>query len=457
MGKFINIGNGSFSVDCNSDYVDMSRLISVVNRTLNTARLFSCVTRPRRFGKSMAAHMLNAYYDESCDSRSLFDDLEISKDPSFLEHLNRYPVIYIDMADFTTNFSCDDDIVSAIKISLKKDIAAYYRDVDFEGEDVLVDVLVKVCECIGKKFIIIIDEWDSILREYGENRTLVDNYIRFLRSLFKSEKSYRVFAGAYLTGILPIKKYKTESALNNFEEYSMVDPADMACYFGFTCEDVEKLAQKYNADKEELRLWYDGYKIGGVTSLHNPYSVIKAVQRQRCMSYWSASGSYDSVKSYIQMNFDGLKDDIVKMLSGENCKVNPSKFQNDMSIINSKDDVFTVLIHLGYLGYDRDTSTCYIPNRELFEVLSNAIGETSWKRLSDALTASEHLLYATLNRDEKAVALGVVLHMMKILPFFRIMTRIPFRVFWQSLTVMQRRTMLFTGNLLPVKDSLIWL
>lgn len=168
-----------------------------------------------------------------------------------------------------------------------------------------------------------------------------------------------------MTGILPIKKYKTESALNNFLEYSVVSPKRLARFFGFTKDEVRILANKYGVDFEELEKWYDGYMIGNERSVFNPNSVINAVLDGECNTYWGASGAYDNILQYIQMNFEGLKDDIIRMLAGERCSVNTTKFQNDISIIRSKDDVLTVMIHLGYLGYDKSSRTCYIPNKEI--------------------------------------------------------------------------------------------
>jgi len=210
-----------------------------------------------------------------------------------------------------------------------------------------------------------------------------------------------------MTGILPIKKYKTESALNNFTEYSMVKPARMAGYFGFTKDETKILAQKHNMDFDELEKWYDGYQIGDQLSIFNPNSVMQALYSGYCESYWASTGAYDAVAQYIRMNFDGLKDDIICLLSGGRVKVNTTKFQNDISIIQGKDDVLTVLIHLGYLSYDRTKSECYVPNMEVAGELANAVEDTGWQHVIKALQQSEQLLLATLDGDEDAVARGI--------------------------------------------------
>ena len=406
MGTYINIGNAGFQSARNGEYVDKSGLIAVVNETLFTKRRFSCVTRCRRFGKSMAAEMLCAYYSQSCDSRSLFTDLEIANDPLFEKHLNKYPVIYLDMSDFVTRFK-DETIVRQMDKELVEDIHQVYSNVPVEEGDDLMKYLIRIVEAKAQQFIFIIDEWDAICREFKAGTKAMDEYVDWLRRLFKGGKSSDVFAGAYMTGILPIKKYKTESALNNFVEYSMVEPMDMAHFFGFTKVEVQSLAQKHGLDFDELEKWYDGYQIGDDLSIFNPNSVMMALKSRRCRSYWAATGAFDAVAQYIRMNFDGLKDDIIRMLTGNRCQVDPTGFQNDMSEIETKDDVLTVLIHLGYLSYNWREDECYIPNREVAGEMVNAVRANNWKEVTDAILRSKELLQATLDGDEEAVARGV--------------------------------------------------
>ena len=406
MGRYINMGNAGFQSDRNGEYVDKSALISVVNGTLFTERRFSCVSRCRRFGKSMAARMLAAYYDHSCNSRALFADLEIAHDPSFEKHQNQYPVIYLDITGFTTRYH-NEYIVKQIDAALKEDVSkAYPQMADREDYD-LMDLLISIQEATGDKFVFIIDEWDAICREFATGTKAMDAYVNWLRRMFKDVSGSYVFAAVYMTGILPVKKYKTESALNNFIEYSMVSPRGMAGQFGFKKEEVQALSTKYAMDFDELEKWYDGYQIGNELSIFNPNSVMQALDNGFCRSFWASTGAYDAVTHYIQMNYDGLKDDIIKMLAGGRCKVNPTKFQNDMSVIRSKDDVLTVLIHLGYLSYNWRKSECYIPNHEVAGEMANAVEDNNWSHVADALLASEELLEATLAGDEEAVARGI--------------------------------------------------
>ena len=294
MGIFINIGNAGFRSARNGEYIDKSELIAVVNSTLNSERRFSCVTRCRRFGKSMAAKMLYAYYDKSCDSRTLFEDLKIANDPSFEKHLNKYPAIYLDLSDFVTRFK-DERIVGQMDARLKEDINEAYPDVPLKEDDDLMDYLVRIVAAKRQQFIFIVDEWDAICREFSPGTPAMDSYLNWLRRMFKGGQTMQVFAAVYMTGILPVKKYNMQSSMNNFLEYSMVEPGDMAQFFGFTKDEVQRLVSKQGLDFDEMEKWYDGYQIGDEPSIFNPNSVIQAVYRRRCRSYWASTGAYDAV------------------------------------------------------------------------------------------------------------------------------------------------------------------
>ena len=406
MGAYINTGNAGFQSVRNGEYVDKSGLVSIVNGTLFTERRFSCVSRSRRFGKSVAAKMLCAYYDQSCDSRHLFADLDIASDPSFEKHLNKYPVIFLDLTNFTTRFK-DESIMEHVQKELTTDIHQAYPEIPVNEDDDLMAYLVRVTESTRQPFIFIIDEWDAICREFKAGTRAMDEFVSWLRRLFKGSNSPQVFAGVYMTGILPIKKYKTESALNNFIEYSMVKPGEMAKFFGFTKDEVSALAAKAGMDFGELEKWYDGYQIGSEPSMFNPNSVMQALREQWCESYWGKTGAYDAVADYISMNYEGLKDDIIRMLAGESCDVNPIGFTNDLAQIRSRDDVLTVLIHLGYLTYDRRAKECRIPNLEVSGEMESAVKMNDWAHVAEALRKSRQLLQATLRGDEEAVARGI--------------------------------------------------
>ncbi|MCQ2232960.1 MAG: ATP-binding protein, partial [Paludibacteraceae bacterium] len=260
--------------------------------------------------------------------------------------------------------------------------------------------------------------WDAICREFPGRRkfkdtpdnvepTEIDEYVMFLRNMFKSQGTDEVFVGVYLTGILPMIKFNTESALNNFDEYSMIQPFAAAGSFGFTREEVKTLCAEHEMDFEELATWYDGYQIGDEPSMFNPSSVMKAISSRKCSSYWAATGAYDRVASYIDLNYDGLKDDIINMLAGGRCTVDTTSFVNDMSVIKSKDDVFTVLIHLGYLAYDEKEHECYVPNKEVTGEWINAVKDNQWMEIVGTIQSSKTLLESTLACDSDKVAKAI--------------------------------------------------
>ncbi|MCC8113486.1 MAG: ATP-binding protein [Bacteroidales bacterium] len=409
MGRFINIGNSRFRRAVADIYVDKTPLIAAVNKTLFTEGNMSCVTRCRRFGKSMAATMLRAYYDKSCDSRDLFRGLKIEQDPNFEKHLNKYPVIYIDMTNIITKYGHTSDIVELLKRDLLDDLMATYPEVELGPHDDVMDFMMSVAEYTGEPFFMIIDEWDAICREFMDSKVVIDRYIDLLRRFFKGSDADSTFIGAYITGILPIKKYNTQSALNNFWEYSMTAPGGWEKHFGFTAQEVKALCEKYDIDFDEMEKWYDGYRIGNEPSMFNPNSVMQAIKKREFANYWNSTGAFENVVEYIQMNFDGLKEDVVKMLAGGRCKVNYTSFNNDLKSIDSRDNVLTVLIHLGYLSYDTTEGECYIPNKEVREELRNAVEKTNWKETIDALQASESLLKSVYDGEEETVAAGVEL------------------------------------------------
>ena len=418
MGIYINRGNSEFGDIISHEYVDKTSLIPLINATLNSESRYSCVTRCRRFGKSMAANMLCAYYDRSCFSRELFRGLKAEQDSSFETFLNKYHVIYLDVTSFTARPEFRKNIVRTIQNEIIYELKEAFPDVRYKENSDLMDVLSAIHEYTGEKFFFIIDEWDAICREFPERQklkgdpdtvapTILDEYVMLLRRLFKTQASNKVFAGAYLTGILPIKKYNTESALNNFCEYSMIRPGKMATTLGFTYDEVVSLCKKHGADMAEMESWYDGYRIGKASHMFNPYSVIKAINMESYGSYWTTTSAYDSVRTYIEMNFDGLKDDVIRMFAGESVDVDTTEFLNDMRIVRSKDDVLTVLIHLGYLAYDSERQQCYIPNKEVADEMNKAIKATSWAPVAKTLQDSKSLLAATIAGNEEAVSKAI--------------------------------------------------
>ena len=402
MGNYLHKGNDGFASLRNSNFVDKSMLIAEVNAVMMTENRFLCVTRARRFGKSVAVKMLNAYYDQSCDSRELFKDLAISKDKNFEKQLNHYPVLYLDMTDFVTKYGRDEHIVEYIKRDICEELTSLYEGVTMKPNEDVMDLLSSIVDHTGEKFVCLIDEWDALCREGQELQ--MDEYVDLLRRLFKGSKSEYVFACAYMTGILPIKRYNTQSALNNFDEYTMLSPAQLAPYFGFTENEVKSLCADGKMDMYEMKRWYDGYELGTEKSMYNPYAVMRALKRKSYESFWTGTNTFEGLKRYITMNFEGLKDDIVHALNDIPVSVNALRFSNDMHRVECKDDVLTLLCHLGYLSYNNETKCACIPNYEVRQEFEIAVADTSWQEVTNALQQSEQLLASLLNGEEDEVA-----------------------------------------------------
>ena len=402
MGNFIDKGNDGFASVRNTNFVDKSMLIEEVNSVMSTENRYMCVTRARRFGKSVAVKMLNAYYDRSCNSESLFEGLEISRQPDFKKHLNHFPVLYLDMTDFVTKYGDDDHLIDKMKQDICNELLNVYEGVAMNPNDDLMDLLVSIVDNTGEKFVCLIDEWDALCREGYEK--LMDEYVDFLRRLFKGSKTEYVFTCVYMTGILPIKRYNTQSALNNFEEYTMLSPAQLATYFGFTEKEVLDLCKVADMDAHEMKLWYDGYELGNEKAIYNPFAVMRALKRRSFSSYWTSTNTFEDLRRYITMNFEGLKDDIVSAFNDIPVKVNSLRFSNDMHKVDCKDDVLTLLCHLGYLSYNDTTKCACIPNYEVRQEFETAIADTGWAEVTDALKQSEYLLSCVLNGDAEVVA-----------------------------------------------------
>lgn len=409
MGQYLNIGNAGFKTIRNGLYVDKTGMIDYINKTLGTPQKLTCVSRPRRFGKSFAAKMLCAYYDKSCDSKMLFEGLEISQSPDFSKYLNRYPVIYLDITWFISVAGTKNNIRSIVKNiqdGVINELSTAYPNV--QRRETLPEMLLAVSEVVGEKFIIIIDEWDALFREAKDDKNLQEEYIQLLRGLFKSSgQTDRMIEAAYMTGILPIKKYGTQSAMTDFQEYSMLRPGPLKKYVGFTEEETEQLFAGSRLDFAEARKWYDGYRFGEDTHIYNPKSVMDALQFEEFGSYWTQSETYEALRMYVDMDLDGLKEAIMDMLAEKPCRINSRTFQNDMTTIRSKDDVLTLLVHLGYLAYDSFGKVVSIPNEEIHEEFLNAVENGSRKELMRLIGQSDRLLADTIAMNETAVAAAI--------------------------------------------------
>lgn len=408
MGRFVNPDNSAFQVALNSKiYVDKTGLIAYTNSVLDTMDGYICNSRPRRFGKSYAANMLTAYYSKGCSSEDMFSGLEISRDPSFRTHLNRYDVIHIDVQWFLANCRDISEVVIMITNSVLDELRELYPDVLNKGDvQTLPDALSRVKEKTGQKFVVIIDEWDVLIRDEDADEPVQEEYINFLRGMFKGTEPTKYIQLAYLTGILPIKKEKTQSAVNNLDEFTMLQADELAPYIGFTDNEVKELCEKYSRDFYKVKKWYDGYVLNGY-HVYNPKAVVSVMTKGRYRSYWSETGSYEAVLPLIGMDYSGLKNTIIEMLSGVDVEVNTSTFKNDPAKINGRDDVLTYLIHLGYLAYDEENGKAFVPNEEIRQELSIAAASSNWDDMLSFQRESERLVDATIQCDENEVAAAV--------------------------------------------------
>ena len=405
MGVYLNPGNDKFYKAINSEiYVDKTGLIQYTNRVFNTMQQNVCVSRPRRFGKSMTANMLAAYYSRGCQSEKLFEEFKITKDPSFRQHLNRYNVFFMNMQEFLSGSKTVEKMIFRISQLLMRDLKQEYPDIAYFDETDLAESMQDVYQHTGCPFVIIIDEWDCIFREYKEDKKAQEQYLDFLRDFLK-DKSYIHLA--YMTGILPVKKHGTHSALNMFDEFSMIYAGPLAEYVGFTESEVKILCDRYHMDMEEIREWYDGYHFENCGAVYNPRSVVNAMLFGAIRNYWNMTESFEALQTYIDMNFDGLKDDVLSMLAGEHIPVNTGNFTNDMTTFRDENDVLTLLIHLGYLSCDSKEQSVCIPNNEIQNEYVNAVSVSDWGEVSKALKHSADLLHAIWKENEQAVAEGM--------------------------------------------------
>ena len=391
MGVYFNPDHSIFQKIINSDiYVDKTGLLAYTNSVINTMQGYVCVSRPRRFGKSIAANMLAAYYSRGCDSREMFSGFEIAKKDSFEKHLNQYNTIFLNMQEFLSQSEDIDDMLNLIKKSVLWELLEEYPNLRYFNTENLTRTMQDIYNNRKCPFIIIIDEWDCVFRENRMNREAQEKYLDFLRDLMK-DKGYIYLA--YMTGILPIKKYGTHSALNMFDEFSMLEPGPLAPYVGFTEDEVEKLCTDYKISVDEVKSWYDGYTFDNV-SVYSPRSVVSCMRLGKIGNYWNQTETFEALKDYIEMNFEGLRDDVLSMLAGETVPVNTGSFTNDMTTFRTEDDVFTLLVHLGYLAYDEKNKCVYIPNNEIRTEYVNVVSASDWGEATEALKNSADTLRA---------------------------------------------------------------
>ncbi len=402
MGIYLNPGNDMFYNDVTHSpfYIDKTMLIDNTNRMMFGVQKHLCISRPRRFGKSMAANMLVAYYSRGCDSRELFSGLKISSTPDFEKHLNKYNVIRLDIREFCGGTNSIDNIIAQINHILLKELKKEYCDIDYLDDNSLTLVLSDIYYSTRIPFVFIIDEWDCILRIYRSDSEGQAKYLNFLRNMLK-DKPY--VALDYATGIFPIKKYGEHSALNMYNEYSMQTAAPFSEFVGFTEVEVEELCERYELSLDEMKKWYNGYVTDGI-AIYNPQSVVSVCTRRVFANYWTQTETYEALKDYISLNFDGLRDKITDMIAGEHIKIDTTTFVNDMVNFSTADDILTLLVHLGYLTYDYASKEAWIPNYEVREQFISTVKVLKCQNVTRLIQTSDELLKATLGGDSKRVA-----------------------------------------------------
>ena len=411
MGTYVNPGNGAFKRILKGNYIDKTGMIGIINNRIESFDILICISRPRRFGKSYAAKMLCAYYDHTCKSDSLFDDKEVSKSDSYKDHLNQYNVIYLDISGIVSKMNTLNipirNVAMRIKELINQEIRISFSDIPHYDD--ASDAILAVVRKTEKQFVFIIDEWDAIIREAKNDTETQKAYLDLLREWFKNGNfTSEAVAAAYMTGILPIKKDKSQSAISDFDEVTVLEPGEFSEYMGFTENEVKELCKRHDMNFEEAKQWYDGYTFSNTQSIYNPYSIMKAMQKRVYRSYWQHTSAAENLETLININKDGLQEDVLKLIAGEQIVVNTSRFKNDFATFTSKDDVLTLLIHLGYLVYNPETRRVRIPNEEVRFEFDDLLQNAQHTKLAKLVQDSEKLLQDTLNGNETEVANAIV-------------------------------------------------
>ena len=376
-------------------FIDKSLMIEKLNEVIETSDKYICITRPRRFGKSSVIDMLGSYYSIAVDSKDIFDNLKISNSPSYSEHLNKYNVINISFNDLSERGNTYKDYIEMIRTSITKDIVEKYPHINPENYFNISSMI----RDTNDKFIFLLDEWDYIFNNslFEENQ---NNFLEFLRNLLKDQP---YVALCYMTGVLPIKKYSSGSALNMFDEFTFLKDRKFGRYFGFTEEEVIDLCKKNNEIKfEHLQAWYNGYLTARGLKIYNPRSVVKALQNDFCESYWTNTGAMDEVAKYLKYNTLEIRDDVIEMISGgEIDLIIDEEFRAGQREPKTKEEIYSAMIVLGFLSYH--DGYLRIPNKELMKEFEKALRDKSFGYVSQIIENSRKMLQATVNGDTATV------------------------------------------------------
>ena len=374
-------------------FIDKSELIGKMNELVGTASQYICITRPRRFGKTINAMMLACYYSKNANFKNLFDKLEISKSSSYLEYLNKHNVVYMTLNSNISELKTYEEYVKFYKTRLVHDLTEAYPNIDNRGT--ISEILERASKESGQGFIFIIDEWDYIFNNNLFSEGERKEFLEFLRDLLKDKPYVEL---AYMTGVLPIAKYSAGSALNMFKEYNILNDKKYDKYFGFTFDETKALCEKQNiVTFEELTSWYDGYKTCSGLDVFNPRSVVYALSDGVCQSYWTNTGPMDEIIYYINNDIDAVKNDVIQMVSGIPLDIKLKGYGAERKELNTKNQIFSAMAVYGFLSYHDETLE--IPNKELRIKFDEALEDKSMGAVSELVLKSNEMLKATLRKD----------------------------------------------------------
>lgn len=382
-------------------FVDKSKMIIELLQLIKEGGGCICITRPRRFGKTVMANMISAFFSRAVDGDALFYTLDIAQEQSYKKYQNKYPVIHIPFNDVLGGCKSYEDYIGSIEQQLIADLRASYPDVVPDGEDSAAAALLNIYNDEDMfQVIFVLDEWDFIFHQPFASQKDKMEYLLFLRNLLK-DRPYVLLA--YMTGILPIAKYSSGSELNMFSEFTMVTEERFAEYFGFTEEETDQLFIRYQqknglhgqVTREGLKNWYDGYHVKTGKRLYNPRSVVMALSNNNLGNYWTNSGPYDEIYYYMEQNVDTVRESLALMISGYPVPVKIREYAAVSQNLETKEEIFSAMVVYGFLSYENGTVS--IPNRELMEKFSDMLQkEPSLGYVYRLAKESQRMLQATL-------------------------------------------------------------
>lgn len=383
-------------------FVDKSQFIDEMNKCIGTMNKYICITRPRRFGKTINAMMLASYYSKSANFKHLFDKLNISKCDSYLEHLNKHNVIYMTLNEMPGSSNCSyQEFIDRYYNLLIKDLKNQYNmNFDLSNRTLISDIFARIHGETGEQFIFILDEWDFIFNNNLFSEQERERFLQFLKDLLKDRPYVEL---AYMTGVLPIAKYCSGSSLNMFREFNFMNDVRYDRYFGFTSDEVNELCKKQSKlSMKDLKEWYNGYKTQTGLEIYNPRSVCHALSDGICQSYWTNTGPMDEIIYYIKNNVEDIRNDIVKMVSGFSVFIHLEGHGAEKLSLNTRDDILSAMTVYGFLTYHDDTLE--IPNKELRLKFDYSLKDHSLGAISELVLKSNQMLEATFRKDTETMA-----------------------------------------------------